>query len=103
MSVSFPPKQIQKENNKKPEGITIVLPPGSHLRSTQGTQVLGPDGASIKTFRIQIDWEPNELLQATITVPVAELRNAGGLQGLLVGRPLIPRDDRFRRKLERKR
>jgi len=61
--------------------IRIVLPEGNDVRACHGTRVFTADGAEIKNITsIQIDINPNCVIEATLTIAVAEVV---GLDGVL--------------------
>lgn len=71
--------------------VKIVLPENKvehSLKSTQGIRVFTDSGHEIKDIsRIQCDWKPNSVIDATITVAVSEIENLEGVEGIILPEP----------------
>ena len=60
--------------------IKIVLPEGDGVKAVMGTKVFLSSGEEVEhVSRIQCDWGPDDILTATITVPVEEVQNFEGV------------------------
>lgn len=60
--------------------IKIVLPEGKGVKAVMGTKVFLSTGEEVEhVSRIQCDWGPDDILTATLTVPVDEIHNFEGI------------------------
>lgn len=74
--------------------VRIVLPDGKGPKAAMGTKVYTDSGMEIeRVSRIQIDILPDSILEATITVPISEIENLEGLEGVIVSERSTEDDD----------
>lgn len=60
--------------------VRIVLPEGNGVKAAFGTKVFTSTGEEIKSVsRIQCDWGPDDIVTATLTVPVEQVDNFEGV------------------------
>ena len=67
--------------------VKIVLPEGDGIKVACDTRVYTESGHEIKNIcRIEIDLQPGSIIAAKITVPVSDIENLEGIEGLIIAK-----------------
>jgi hypothetical protein len=67
--------------------VKIVLPEVDGIKVASGTRVYTESGHEIENIcRIEIDLQPDSIIAAKITVPVSDIENLEGIEGLIIAK-----------------